>query len=134
MELTVVAKGDQLAVIGEYILSVAHAFRLTERQAYQVQTAVDEACANIIYHAYSREGEGAISLSSEMQGRDLVIVIKDSGQPFDPTAVPEPDVNAPLEVRPEGGLGVYIMRQMMDSVVYRFTAESNILTMVKRIA
>ena len=129
--VAVTASGDQLAVIAEYVQSVARAFGLSERHTYQVQTAVDEACANVIFHAYANEGDGPISLACEKQGRELVIVIRDNGQPFDPSGVPEPDVNAPLEERREGGLGVYIMRQMIDELEYQFTPQGNMLRMVK---
>jgi serine/threonine-protein kinase RsbW len=61
------------------------------------------------------------------------VVIRDWGTRFDPLAVPTPDVSAPLEERPLGGLGLYLMRQTMDEVGFRFDEDDgNILTMVKR--
>ena len=60
--LRVPARGDQLAVVGEFVTAAARESGLSERLAYHVQTAVDEACANIIYHAYDYEGQGTIEV------------------------------------------------------------------------
>lgn len=127
------ARGDQLAVIGEFITGAAQSAGLNKRAIYQVQTAVDEACANIIYHAYAYEGQGPIELRCECRQNDFVVTITDYGTPFDPDSVATPDINAGLDERKEGGLGTYLMRCLMDEVRYQFTGAANILTMVKHI-
>jgi serine/threonine-protein kinase RsbW len=132
--LRVPARGDQLAVIGDFVTTAASAAGLNDRAVYHVQTACDEACANIIFHAYAHEGDGPIECTCERRGSNFVVTIVDYGQPFDPSAVPAPDVNADLSERKEGGLGMYLMQKLMDSVRHEFRDRHNVLTMVKRIA
>ena len=92
------------------------------KYTFQLETAVDEASTNVIKHAYGGQG-GFFEISCDMQGQDIVIRIKDRGKTFDPGSVPQPDVNADLENRKIGGLGIYIMKKMMDQVKYSFDAK-----------
>ena len=130
--LVVPARGDQLAVIADFIIECARKAGMNERAVYQTQTAVDEACANIIYHAYEYEGQGPIELYCETMPHLLRIILVDHGAPFDPTAVPDPKVDAPLDDRREGGLGLFLMRQLMDQVRHEFTHDANVLEMLKQ--
>jgi serine/threonine-protein kinase RsbW len=130
-KLTVEAKVKQLARIGEFVADAMRAFGLDDRKSFEVQLAVDEACANIMHYAYSEAG-GTIELSCERLNAEVRIVIKDYGKPFDPTAVPPPDLDADVEHRAVGGLGIYFMRRMMDAVSYEFRNGQNVLTMAKR--
>jgi len=132
--ITVSARGDQLAAIGDFVTAAAEDAGLDMRAVYHVQTAVDEACANIIYHAYEFEGQGAIDLACERREAEFVVTIVDYGRPFDPSSVPTPNVNAELHERKEGGLGVYLMHKLMDDVRHDFCDRHNVLTMIKRIA
>jgi len=78
------------------------------------------------------QGEIQVSCCIRDQG-DLVVSVRDTGRPFDPTVVPEPPIGADLENLSEGGLGLYFMRKLMDEVTFRFDEhEGNVLTMVKR--
>ena len=133
LNLKVPARGEQLALIGEFVTDAARRAGFGERAVYHIQAAVDEACANIIYHAYDFEGQGSIEVHCESIRGDFVITLTDQGQPFDPTSIPTPDVSAPLDDRKEGGLGRYLMKQLMDEVTHQFNHQSNILTMVKHL-
>jgi serine/threonine-protein kinase RsbW len=124
---------DSLAAIGEYVTRAAEAAGLDARSVEGVELAVDEACSNIIEHAYGGEGRGDIEVTYRIDGDGLTVLLRDYGQPFDPDSVPEPDLQAPLEDRDAGGLGLHFIRQLMDQVRFEFTAGSgNVLTMVKR--
>jgi serine/threonine-protein kinase RsbW len=132
--LTVPGRFESLASICEFVTSAARAAGWGEDQIFHVQVAVDEACSNIIEHAYGPDEGGALDLTccAQAQG-DLIITIRDHGQPFDPSTVPEPPIGAALDELPEGGLGLYFMRKLMDQVTFHFDAErGNVLTMVKR--
>ena len=95
--------------------------------------AVDEACCNIIEHAYGGEGRGDVECSCRVNDEGLTVTLRDRGRPFDPSGVPEPDLQADLEDRDVGGLGLYFMRKLMDEVRFEFTpGAGNALTMVKR--
>jgi len=97
-----------------------------------MQLAVDEAVSNIIEHAYEgREGE-SIELTCEVDGDRLVVTLLDRGRPFDPSRAPAPDVHAGLSERKVGGLGIYLMRKLVDEVRYQATPSGNRLTLVKR--
>jgi len=105
-----------------------------EAGVFEVQTAVDEACTNIIKYAYSEEG-GVITITCESQDNDFVVTIRDNGKPFDPSSVPPPDLEADLDKRRIGGLGIYLMKKLMDDVSYSFDArKGNILVMRKTLA
>jgi serine/threonine-protein kinase RsbW len=126
------ASVEQLATIREFVVQASQDLALGDRTIYEVELAVDEACSNVIRHAY-RGQEGAIEVSVEPYAKGVEVVIRDWGEPFDPQAVPVPDVKAPLGQRQLGGLGLYIMRQIMDEVHFAFDAElGNTLTMRKR--
>ena len=125
---------DSLADIGEFVTRAAEAAGLDEDAVYAVQIAVDEACSNIIEHAYGGEGRGAIECTCQVCDDALAVTLRDQGRPFDPSGVPEPDLNAELKDRTGGGLGLYFMRQLMDEVRFAFTPGSgNIVTLVKRV-
>ncbi len=93
--------------------------------------AVNEAITNSLLHGY-HEQPGEITLSVESDGADIVVRLIDRAPPFDPTSVPPPDINLPLEERPLGGLGVHMMRQLTDGLVYRASGGVNELSFVKR--
>lgn len=94
--------------------------------------AVNEAVTNILLHGY-KEVPGPVVVSVEADEADLQVRLIDDAPLFDPTAVPPPDVNLPLEERPLGGLGVHMMRQLTDELVYRVNGEGkNELLFIKR--
>jgi anti-sigma regulatory factor (Ser/Thr protein kinase) len=125
-------KLSSLAKIARFVAAAADAAGLDERATYAVQMAVDEACSNIIEHTYSDPAEGSIECEYEITDESLVITLRDQGRPFDPTAVADPELDAQLEQRPLGGLGVYLMRQLMDSVDHHYEpGTGNVLTLVK---
>ena len=99
---------------------------------YAVQLAVDEACSNIIEHAYGGEGRGDIICVCDSHDQGLTVTLQDKGRPFNPREIPEPDLHCRLEDRQEGGLGLYIIYQLMDEVKFDFISQSgNVLKLVK---
>jgi len=95
--------------------------------------AVDEAVTNIIVHGYHGQ-PGSIVIELEQAESFLLIRLLDQAAPFDPTAVPPPDVTSPLEQRPPGGLGIHLIRQMVDELIYCPGPDGgNELRLVKRI-
>jgi serine/threonine-protein kinase RsbW len=105
-----------------------------EGVTYQLQLAVDEACANVVQHAYEGMEAGDVEVTCSYDDECLVIRVRDWGRSFIPEDVPEPDVDAPLEERSLGGLGLFLIRQCMDQVEFSFDVElGNELTMKKRL-
>jgi serine/threonine-protein kinase RsbW len=124
---------DSLAKIAEFVTHAAEAVGLDARAVYAVQLAVDEACSNIIEHAYGGENLGDIECTCELGDDHLVVTIRDHGRPFDPDAVPEPDLDASLKDREAGGLGLHFIRNLMDELEFESDPDAgNVLTMLKR--
>ena len=132
-ELIVDGRLRNLATIADFVIKAAQASGLDDKATFEVQMAVDEACANIIVHSYEEEEKGEIALCCECAEGDFVVTIRDQGQPFNPEDVPLPDITCCLAERQKGGLGLYFMRRLMDEVCFHFDTEGNELTMVKRI-
>jgi anti-sigma regulatory factor (Ser/Thr protein kinase) len=132
-ELEIDGKLENLSVITDFTATAMRRLGI-EEGIFEVQTAVDEACTNIIQHAYSGKA-GMITISCELQLNRLILTIKDSGKPFDPCSVPPPDLEADLDERRVGGLGMYLMRKLMDDVSYDYDAhKGNRLTMRKTLS
>ena len=124
---------DSLVAIGDFVTRAAEAADLDACATYEVQMAVDEACSNIIEHAYGGEERGDIECTCRINDDGLTVILRDYGRPFDPTRVPEPDLCTTIKECKVGGLGIYFMRQLMDQVHFEFTPGSgNVLTMTKR--
>ena len=99
-----------------------------------VEMAVDEACSNIIEHAYEGMETGDIEITCDEDDQDITVILRDHGQPFDITTVPIPDISTSLEDRQVGGLGIFLMRTLMDNVRYeRLGNSGNVLTLVRSI-
>lgn len=97
-----------------------------------VLLAVEEGVTNIIIHGYHGQ-PGFIDIKLRRSGDALVVCLRDTATPFDPATVPGPDLTLPLEQRPVGGLGVHMMRQLMDEMTHRITSRGgNELTLVKK--
>ena len=107
--------------------------RIDASETMSLKLAVEEAVANAMNYAYPEGATGEIVVEAEAREGWLVFVISDSGAPFDPTAVPEADTSLPAEERTPGGLGIFLVRRLMDSVDYKRVADRNILTLSKKI-
>ena len=131
-ELTVDGRLENLPTIAEFIVKAAQASELNDKATFEIQMAVDEACANVIEHGYGEETEGEIALCCECAEGDFVVTIRDNARPFDPEAVPLPDITCSLEKRKRGGLGLYFMRKLMDEVRFHFDPDGTKLIMIKK--
>jgi serine/threonine-protein kinase RsbW len=116
----------------EFVRQAAEDADMGDGDIYAVQLAVDEACSNIIEHACHGRCDEQIEITCTTSGDHLTIMIRDHGEPFDPTSAPDPDLDAGIKNRPVGGLGIFLMRQLTDEIHYEQMGESgNILTLVK---
>jgi serine/threonine-protein kinase RsbW len=127
------ARFDQLDSIRAFAAQAARDAGLPESAVNAVELAVDEACSNIVEHAYQGRKKGDIECTCDARPDALVIVLRDHGRPFDLSAVPLPDLEASLSKRRVGGLGVFIIKKLMDEVHFEALGEAgNVLTLVKR--
>ena len=130
--LCIAAELESLGAIRRFVQETATAMGSGPTAVSDVLLAVDEAATNTILHGYQGQ-PGLIEVEVGRAGDDLVVRLRDQAAPFDPTQVPPPDLNLPLEQRPVGGMGVYLIQQLMDEVTYSTTPQGgNQLVMVKR--
>ncbi len=124
---------NNLEGICDFVTKCANKAGLTDSEVYAVQLAVDEASTNIIEHGYGQECPSRIDITCEPVKGGIKVVIFDDASPFDPTSIPDPDLNVALEEVKPRGLGIYLMRKMMDEVSYETSPDKgNTLTMIKR--
>ena len=118
--------------IRSHVASEARNAGFSDKAIYALQLAADEAASNIIEHAYAGRGDASFVMTCEYKRDRLVITFRDQGMSFDVSKVSNPDLKADLSERKIGGLGIYLMRKLMDEVKYKSTGSENILTLTKR--
>ncbi len=103
------------------------------KQIMAITLSMEEAFVNVAHYAYEGigDGTGKVWISMEFEDDTVIIVMKDQGMEFDPLAKEDPDITAEAEYRKVGGLGIYMIKQSMDSVMYQRKDGYNILTMKK---
>lgn len=127
------AKFEYLDDIREFVAGIARAGGFSDKDVYNIQLATDEAASNVIEHAYEKNPDGMLELSCGVRDDRITIVLVDHGESFDPSEIPLPDLKADLSDRKIGGLGIFLMRKLMDEVHYEVKPnKGNILTMSKR--
>jgi anti-sigma regulatory factor (Ser/Thr protein kinase) len=124
-ELVAKSSLDDLSKISDFILDSTRGSELDQRETFHLMMAVDEACTNIIKYGGSDE----IDVKCDVEDDLVVVQITDDGVAFNPLEAPKPDLNAPLEEREVGGLGIYIIRALMNDVKYEREGGKNVLTM-----
>ena len=124
---------ESLAGIRKFVSEAASNAGFDDKDIYAVELAVDEACANIIEHAYGGEGKGEIICTCNDINIGLEIILRDDGKRFDPEGVSPPDFSVELDKLEPRGAGLFLIRNMMDDVDFKFSKETgNELRMVKR--
>ncbi len=125
---------EEMAQLEPFIEEVSENFGIAPETVFQLNLALDEALANSVNYAYANGEEGEIILEASKENQDVIFRLIDEGVPFDPTQEGEaPDVSSAAEDRPVGGLGIFLIKQMMDEVSYERKDGQNILKMIKRI-
>ena len=121
---------EQIALLPEYVETVAKAAQLDNETVFNLNLALEEAVSNVILYAYPEGTDNVVDIEAKADGNQVSFVITDSGKPFDPTAKEEVDIDAEITDRPIGGLGIHLVRTIMDKVSYERKEEKNILTLI----
>ncbi len=129
--VTVQARPEDLPQVRTFVEDALRATPLSERARREVRLGVDEACANIIEHAYAGRA-GTIGVEITNDGQQVGITLHDNGRPFDPQGVGTPDLTRYIKTGKKGGFGLYLIHKTMDEVRYDRSGETNHLTLVKR--
>jgi serine/threonine-protein kinase RsbW len=125
----------QLDAIRDFVGGAATQAGFSTKDVYSVQLATDEACSNVIEHAYKDIQGGDIEVTYNVKPGELRIVIHDHGAEFDMGQVKKPNLSKHLEDREVGGLGVFFIHKLMDEVHFESTKKAgNTLTMIKRMS
>lgn len=136
MERTIrtAATTDRLPELITFLQAFWQECGLPVEAAFPFELALDEIFMNVVMHG-SRPAAPPrdMHVSLARRGGDVILVTEDDGPPFDPLTLPPPDVDAPLEERDIGGLGVFMIRELMDEVTYAHTGTHNRLTMRKAV-
>ena len=130
--LRVRAELSELAAIRRFIEDQATALRIDPPAIYDLLLAVNEIATNSIVHGY-RNQPGMIEVALRQIGDGVEICVRDDAPPFDATQAPAPELNLPLVNRPLGGMGIHLVRQLIDSLAYRARPDGgNEVILVKR--
>ena len=99
----------------------------------EVRLLVEEAVSNIIQYAHGSVQERQIGVTLEYDKTAVILEFRDDGSPFNPLEAPPPDLDAPLEERPDGGLGIHLMKSLADEASYAREGKTNVLILTKRL-
>jgi sigma-B regulation protein RsbU (phosphoserine phosphatase) len=124
---------NQISVLHDFIDEVGKDLNLEPSLTMSLDLALEEAVSNIIMYAYPKEDHQIIHLEVIKRGSDLIFTLTDSGIAFDPTLKDDPDLNLSVEDRPVGGLGIFLVKQIMTEVTYSRMDNNNVFVMKKKL-
>jgi anti-sigma regulatory factor (Ser/Thr protein kinase) len=125
---------SELDRLSRIVATFGESHRLSDKVLHAVNLALDEIVTNIISYGYDDQADHQIVLRLSLQAEELTAEVEDDGRPFNPLEAPEPDLNQPLEERAVGGLGIHLIRNMMDRMEYRRQDGKNLLVLKKRVS
>ena len=132
--MTVQATVDSIPVVTEFIDGELARMDCPMKTQAQIDVAIDELFGNIAHYAYGDgTGEATVRIDSDAMRHMVDISFLDSGTPFDPTKITDPDVLLSAEKRCIGGLGIFMVRKTMDGMKYERAEDKNVLTIFKSI-
>ena len=132
--LQVPSSTENLALIREFVSNVGQQAGLDAKDVSKLELAVDEACANVIEHAYGHDTSKEVIIRATFDEEALRIDVEDTGRGFDPDSVEPSELEQLVRERKSGGLGMRLMKQLMDEVRYEIEpGRKNELHMVKRL-
>lgn len=123
---------EDVSQLPAFVEDAVKASKLAPEMADSLNLALEEAVVNVIDYAYPEGVSGDVVIDVAVTESAITFTIIDGGKPFDPTAKADVDINAGVEDRPVGGLGIHLVRQIMDDVRYERRGEKNVLIMTKK--
>ena len=129
-QITIPARTDRLNEVWDFIEGVMQSTGIDVKQQNNIRIAVEEVFVNITSYAFPT-GEGEVSVSVTVDSEKISIKFSDSGTPYDPLAKADPEISLSADEREIGGLGIFMVKKMMDDVRYRYEDGKNILTIEK---
>lgn len=135
MEKSIILANEisEISRLNDFIEEVGNDFSLTPDIVFNLNLVLEEAIVNIINYAYPKEDHEWIFLSAKLHEGSIILVLTDTGKEFDPTLAPEVDVTLSADEREIGGLGIFLIRQIMNEVKYERIEGKNVLTLEKKL-
>ncbi len=134
LELSITNRVDEIVRVNQSFNAFAERHNIAAGVRRKMNVVFEELLSNIVSHAYRDKGEHTIDLRAELSSDRLAVTITDDGRPFNPfTSVAPYDTAASLEEREPGGLGIHLVRNMMDEVSYRRRTDKNVVILVKHL-
>jgi len=124
---------SEISRLGEVVDEFGKRNSLSASITNSINLALDELVTNTISYGYDDEKEHQIQLNLKAEGAMFIASIEDDGHPFNPLEKPDVDTNLPLEEKTIGGLGIHLVRKLMDEVSYQYVNNKNVLTIKKKI-
>ena len=119
--------------VNDFVDGIAQDLSITPSAAKKLNLALEEAVVNVMDYAYPEGTRGYLDVKAQANDQRLMFIITDTGIPFDPTAQRKVDTSLSVDERPVGGLGIHMVRQLMDSINYERVNDTNVLTLIKNI-
>jgi len=129
--LKIESKTDRLIDVREFVSAAARECGFDDENVSKIALAIDEACTNVIKHAYNFDPNREISISVRRGNKKFEVKIADSGKQFDPSGVSSPDMKEYLSHYRRGGLGIFLMKSLMDKVEYTISPGRNQVRLIK---
>lgn len=135
MEKSIILANDiaEISKLNQFIEEIGEEFSLAPDLVFNLTLVMEEAVVNVINYAYPKEEHEKIYVSARLHEGSIIMVIADNGKEFDPTLAPEADITLSAEERPIGGLGIFLIRNIMNEVKYERIEGRNILTLEKKL-
>jgi anti-sigma regulatory factor (Ser/Thr protein kinase) len=132
MSLVLANRRNEIGRLLDAVEAFGNEHALGPDLVHRLSLALDEVVANVVRHAYDEAGAERIDVRLWLEGGLVVAEVEDRGRPFDPLRAPAPDLDAKVEDRPVGGLGLHLLRAVMDRLSYERRGNRNILRMEAR--
>ena len=119
IQLQIPSESGYLELIRTFVVQLANRLGFDDDAADQIELAVDEACTNVVKYAYQQDGvENSLDVTLEAGKKKLTVIIRDHGIGFNPSCIETPEMRTYLSEYRSGGLGIYLMKTLMDEVSY----------------
>lgn len=122
---------EEISRLAEKLEKLSNDWELSPELTMNINLVVEEALSNIIFYAFNDKKTHRIQISVSLINKQITIEFKDNGIPFNPLEQQAPDISLPAKERPIGGLGIFLISQLMDEMNYKRIKEQNVLTLKK---
>lgn len=132
-KITIKNDVDQIHNLAGEVEKTGEEWELSQALVTNLNLVLEEAVSNIIFYAFEDKQQHDIEITLRLNNQEICVIIMDDGKPFDPTKSKVPEIDLPAEERQIGGLGIFLMGKIMDSMKYERKENQNVLTLKKTI-